>query len=202
MVPTKHDNDNIVTKHIEKATQTLLESHYGIHALVVYSDMITLREFCSSYAKKSIQEKDELLFLAPFYQTADSLRETLSQGHKSIDVNRYEKEEKSLIIVDSLENYYDKATDTFDTQSILKANQKLVDYAKSLKKKGLSFLGDSGAFLFKNQLQSLVDYESSLPIEFDTNLKGICLYHQKDFDRLSMDQKEEIIKHHKLTIKI
>lgn len=128
---------------------------------------------------KSIEEKDDLLFLAPFYQTVDSKRKMLSEGHESIDVSRYEKEEKSLIIVDSLENYYNRAENTFDTQSILKANEKLVEYANSLDKKGLSYLGDMAPFLFKNQIQSLINYESSLPIEFDTNLKGKCLYHQK-----------------------
>ncbi len=59
-----------------------------------------------------------------------------------------------------------------------------------------------GPFVFKNQIQSLIDYEFSLPIEFNINLKGICLYHEKDFDRLPPDQKEKIIKHHKITMKI
>lgn len=190
--------------HVEEAVDTLLESSYGMHALVVYSDTITLREFYSLYSKKSIEEKNELLLLAPFYQTVDSIRETLSEGHKSIDVDKFEKEEKSLIIIDSLEIYYNKVAGTFDIQSILKANQELVEYSNSLNKKGLSYLGDMGVFIFKNQIQSLIDYESSLPTEFDTNLnlKGICIYHEKDFDRLSKSQREKMIKHHKIAIKI
>ena len=190
--------------HVEEATDALIVSPYGIHALVIYSDMITLREFCSFYAKKSIEEKNELLYLAPFYQTVGSKRQSLSEGHRSIDVQKYEKEEKSLIIADSLENYYDQVAKIFDIESILNANHKLVEYAKSLNKNGLSYLGDMGAFLFKNQIQSLMDYEFSLPTEFDTNLnlKGICLYHIQDFDRLTSDQKQEIIKHHKIAVKI
>lgn len=190
--------------HVEEATDALIVSPYGIHALVIYSDMITLREFCSFYAKKSIEEKNELVYLAPFYETVDSVRKALSEGDMSIDVYKYEKEEKSLIIADSLENYYDKVTKIFDIESILNANHKLVEYAKSLNKNGLSYLGDMGAFLFKNQIQSLIDYEFSLPTEFDTNLnlKGICLYHIQDFDRLTYDQKQEIIKHHKIAVKI
>ena len=70
------------------------------------------------------------------------------------------------------------------------------------KRKKVSILGEMGVFFFKNQIQSLIDYEFSLPTEFDTNLKGICLYHQKDFDRLSTNQKEELINHHKIAIKI
>ena len=107
-----------------------------------------------------------------------------------------------MIIVDSLEKYLDKSSNAFDIESLLKANQELVTYASLLNKKGVSFLGDSGAFLFKNQIHNLVEYESSLPKEFDIDLKGICLYHQKDFDRLSKDQKELVTKHHKMVIKI
>ena len=164
--------------------------------------MITLREFWSFYIKKCIEENNELVCLAPFYDTIESVRSTLSEGHIPMDIQKYETDEKSLIIVDSLEKYLDKTADTFDIDYLLKANKDLVECGKKLKKNGVSFLGDSGAFLFKNQIQSLLDYESSLPTEFDTNLKGICLYHQKDFDRLSVNQKANIIKHHKIAIKI
>jgi len=208
MTPTKQQDDsnydnNLVSMCVEEATESLLESPYGIHALVVYSDMIMLREFWSFYAKKSIEEKNELLLLAPFYQTIDSVRETLSEGHKSIDVQKYENEEKSLIIVDALEKYMDKDAGGFDVKALLKGIDDLAEYAENVsKKEWISFLGDSGAFLFKNQLQSLLNYESSLPSQFDINLKGICLYHEKDFDRLSADQKKEIINHHKIAVKI
>lgn len=56
--PTKHDGGNIITTHVEEATETLLESPYGVHALIIYPDMMTLREFWSFYAKKSIEEKN------------------------------------------------------------------------------------------------------------------------------------------------
>jgi hypothetical protein len=175
----------------------------GIHALVVYSDMITLREFWSIYIKKCIEEKNELVFLAPFYDTVDSVRKSLSEGHIPIDLQKYEKDEKSLIIVDSLEKYFGKTTEELNIKSLVKANTDLVDYAEgTLKKNGVSILGDSGAFLFKNQIESLFEYETSLPPAFNINLKGICLYHHNDFDRLSIDQKEEIIKHHSIVVKI
>ena len=203
MEPTKQIDDNdIISMHVEQASDTILHSDYGLHALIVYSDMITLKEFWALYIKKCIEENNELVCLAPFYDTVESVRNTLSIGHVSIDIQKYETDEKSLIIVDSLEKYLEKSAVTFDIDYLLKANHDLVDYGKKLKKNGVSFLGDSGAFLFKNQMQSLIDYESSLPTEFDTNLKGICLYHHKDFDRLSADQKLNIIKHHKIAIKI
>jgi hypothetical protein len=91
----------------------------------------------------------------------------------------------------------------FDVKSAVKANNDLLEYATSLNKKGISILGDMGAFLFTNQTQNLVDYELALPsAEFDVNLKDVCLYHHKDFERLSVNQKQKIIKQHKITIKI
>lgn len=202
MESNKHIDDYIIPMHVEKASDTILQSDYGLHALVVYSDMTTLREFWSFYTKKSIEENNELVCLAPFYDTVESVRNTLSSEHVSIDVQKHETNEKSLIIVDSLEKYLGKNAVTFDVNCLLKSNQDLVEYGKELKKNGVSLLGDSGAFLYKNQIQNLIDYESSLPTEFDINLKGVCLYHQKDFDRLSQDQKLNIIKHHQLAIKI
>ena len=113
--------------HVEEATNTILKFPYGIHALIVYSDIVTLREFWSFYTKKSIDENNELVCLAPFYDTVDYVRRTLSEGHMSIDTQKYENEEKSLIIIDSLEKYLDKATATFEVKSLVKANQDLVE---------------------------------------------------------------------------
>jgi hypothetical protein len=189
---------------VETAAGTLLESPYGIHSLIVYSDLVTLQEFVSFYTKKSIEEKEEVVCLATFYETIESVKKTLAEeGHMPLDVQKYEKEQKSLIIVDSLKKYLDsKANRIFDVKSAVNANHILVDYAKSLNKKGVSILGDMGAFLFMNQIQNLVDYELALPDEFDVNLKGVCLYHYRDFDRLPENQKKKIIKKHRIAIKI
>ena len=70
----------------------------------------------------------------------------------------------------ALEKYRNKYANVFDVNSLLKANNDLVEYADALKKKKVSILGEMGVFFFKNQIQSLIDYEFSLPTEFDTNL--------------------------------
>lgn len=56
----------------------------------------------------------------------------------------------------------------------------LVEHATAMKIKRVSILGDMGAFFYQKQIQNLLDYENILSKEFDTNLKGICLYHQND----------------------
>ena len=50
------END-IIRMHIANASNTISESDYGIHTLVVYEDSEKLREFYSHYVKKAIEEK-------------------------------------------------------------------------------------------------------------------------------------------------
>jgi myo-inositol catabolism protein IolC len=33
-------------------------------------------------------------------------------------------------------------------------------------------------------------------------MKGFCLYHQNDFDKLSVEQKQKLIEHHDKALKI
>ncbi len=187
---------------VEEAANTILESPYGLHALVVYSDITILREFWSFYTKKSIEDQNELVCLTSFYDTVDSMRKTLSEGHIPIDVTEFEKDEKSLIFRDSLEAYMDDDGKAHSTESLVKGIQHLEIQANQLDKNGASILADMGAFLFKNQIKSLVEYEMDLPLKFEKNFKGVCMYHQKDFDRILEDSKKKIIEHHQISIKI
>jgi hypothetical protein len=183
---------------IENAANTISESDYGTHTLIVYEDLEKLREFYSYYVKKRIEERNEVIQLVPFYETEDSVRKSLSEGHFSINVEKWEKDKKSLIIVDSLEKYFSSGS----LESDFDSNKKLVDYAKTIGKSGVSVLGDMGAFSYKHRTQELVDYELFLPSHYDTDIKGICLYHQKDFTRLSVGQKQKLIDHHRISLKI
>lgn len=184
--------------HVEDASNAISESDYGSHALIVYEDLEKLREFYFYYVKKRVEERNELIQLAPFYETEDSVRKTLSEGQTSFDIKKWENEKKSLIIIDSLKKYFDG--EPIDTDYV--SNKKLVDYAKTMGKTGASILGDYGVFLYKHRIQDLVNYELSLPSKYDLDLKRVCLYHKKDFNRLSKEQKQKILDHHPIAIKI
>jgi hypothetical protein len=184
--------------HIEEASNTISESDYGTHALVVYEDLEKLREFYSYYVKKRVEERNELIQLASFYETEDSVRKSLSEGNISIDIEKWENKEKALIIIDSLKKYF--GSDSLESE--YNSNKKLVDYAKRLGKSGVSILGDTGAFPFKYRIKDLVSYELSLPSKYDMDLKRLCLFHKNDFNRLSKDQKQKLVNHHPIVIKI
>ena len=179
-----------------EAAETLSKSEYGLHCLLIYRDLITLREFYANYIQKQIND-NELIQILPFYETESSVRETLSKN-PTVNLEIVKQEEKSLIIVDSLKGYLDHD----NVESIWKNIEESVKYAKELGKKGVSMLGDAGAFLFKHKIQYLLDYESSLPLKFDNNLKGICMYHQKDFSKISKEIQQKILDSHALAIMI
>ncbi len=184
---------------MEDAVNKLSNEEYGIHYLVIYPDLITLREFYSYYIQKNIEEKNEVVQIAPFYETEESVRQTLSKGHMAItDIEKFENE-NILVIVDSYKKYlqYKNVKSDYD------ANKILVEYAKTIRKNGVSVLGDIGAFPFENRTQELVEYELFLPKKYDNiDFKGICLYHKSDFDRLTKEQKQKLAKHHGMAMEL
>ncbi len=200
-----------------------------MHCVIIYDDLLTLREFYSYYIKIQIEEKKEIVLINPFYETTDSVRETLSSGHKAIDVTKYEGKEKKLVISDSLKKYLgykeeageEKIAGQIDeskqnrrlnikttnkekvgTSHWWDDNKQMIEHADKMGNVGLSILADAGAFHFMRKTTELLEYECSLPKQFDLNLKAFCLYHQKDFDRLSEEQKQELVNHHGKVIKI
>jgi hypothetical protein len=221
----------------------LSESSLGLHSLIIYPDLTTLREFYSYYIQKQIKEKNELVFVSPFYETTDSVRHNLSNGYKTIDVDKYERQEKKLVIMDSLDKYLgqrekdkDKGKVSISEGDVVAVpvpvavvavvgdasnlttgsrvkdesqwwsyNEQMIKHAAKMGG-GLSILGDMGVFYYLDKTKELLEYESSLPKQFDANLnlnlnlKGLCLYHQTDFDKLSKEQKQELVKHHGMAV--
>jgi hypothetical protein len=43
-------------------------------------------------------------------------------------------------------------------------------------------------------------FDANLNLNLNLNLKGLCLYHQTDFDKLSNEQKQELVKHHGMAV--
>ena len=111
-----------------------------------------------------------------------------------MNVSRYEKE-NMLLIADSLKEYLGDQPHTHFRKSLANCAE--------TGKNGLSVLADLVAYPHKSMYDDLVDYELSLPTAYDdVALKGFCLYHQKDFEKFSDEQKQKLVEHHSKTIKI
>jgi hypothetical protein len=180
------------------AANKLSNEKYGIHYMIIYPDLPTLREFYTFYIKNQIEDNNEIVLLAPFYETSDSVRQTLLEGNAAIEVSKHEERE-TLMITDALKKYFQKKEEK-ETDWSFKA--RMVKHAKEEGKNGFSIIGDMGAYPYKDKIKELVDYELSLPTKYDIELKGLCLYNEKDFDRLAAVQKQKLIEHHGMAIKI
>jgi MEDS: MEthanogen/methylotroph, DcmR Sensory domain len=180
----------VLNCHVNDALEHMNRAEYGAHSMIIYPDLVTLRELYSNYIRKQIEENNEIVLINPFYETTDSVRQVLS----GIDVSKHEKE-KSLIIADSLREY-------LGDQPHMNLERSLGNYSE-MGKNGLSVLADLGAYAHKSMYKDLVDYELSLPTKYnDVAMKGFCLYHQNDFDKFSNEQKQKLIEHHGKAIKI
>jgi hypothetical protein len=172
-------------------------SEYGVHYLVVYPDMNTLRRIYSYYTKMQLEDNNEIVLIVPYYETTEMVRSVLSGENNNnqsniIDVRKYEKQ-GSLVIIDSVKAYF---SSDIDLMSYL---ARLAKQAQFSGKNGISIIADLASFYYNDQSDKLIEYEMSLPTKYGDNmkLKGFCFYHQEDFDRrLREQQKQILLEHH------
>ena len=161
-------NKTIYSFTIEDAAAVIGESKYGLHCLLICPNLKTFRGFYTYYIGKQIKKKDEIILFNPFYETVGSVRQNLLMGHIQLDEFQYESD-ISLIIADSLNQYFGKVP-------MAELKDKLVKFAVENRKDGVSMMSDMGSYFFRLLYSELVDYELSLPIQFDAPLKGVCIY--------------------------
>ncbi len=179
---------NVIHGNTKNIIEQLKQAEYGAHYIIVYPDMMTLREIYSHYIKDQIEDKKEIVLILSYYETVDNLMKTLLPTDEiSSDLQRYERE-GSLIIIDSVKGFFD-----FDHPSYVK---NLLKQAESLGKNGISVIADAGAFYHYSKIEELVKHELAMPSKFDINLKRFCVFHKQDFDRLTEAKKQKLLEHH------
>jgi hypothetical protein len=179
---------NVIYGNIKNIVEQLRQAGYGAHYIIVYPNIMTLREIYSNYIRYQIEDKKEIVLVLSYYETVDNLMNFLSQTDEiSSDLKRYERE-GSLIIIDSVKGFFD-----FDHPSYVKS---LLKQAESLGKSGISVIADAGAFYHYSKIEELVKHELSMPSKFDINLKRFCVFHKQDFDRLTEAKKQKLLEHH------
>jgi MEDS: MEthanogen/methylotroph, DcmR Sensory domain len=169
--------------------QRLYESEAGSHLLVLYHDLTTYREMYSNYIKAALNN-NEIILVLPFYETADSVRQILSEDSACIDVRKKEKEQ-SLLIIDGLKGYFGLPN------GLMSFAKQLAEYAKTSGKNSVSIIGDMGPFFYNRKKDNLIGWELELPYRYEPSMKGFCIYHEKDFGRrLPENDKELLFGHH------
>ena len=208
----------ITLNKVDEAIDWFKKSPKGIHTLVTYPDLTMLRKIYLQYVKTQLEDRNEIVLILPYYETTDAVRLALSGevdtyngnkfGYSKTDVRKYERD-ASLIIMDSLKGYFppgkwssnDNTKDgNLDFISYLDV---LIKQAERQGKNGVTVLSDLGSFHhLESGTRKLVEYEQSLPITYEgRNLKGFCLYHQKDFERrFSEEQQASLLECHSQNI--
>jgi hypothetical protein len=189
---------NPISGNSDDLLKQLRQAEFGAHYIIVYHNMMTLRQIYSGYINAQLEDNNEIVLILPYYETTEMVRNVLSgendnsKGGSIIDVRKYEKE-GSLIIIDSVKAYFGSDTD------LMSFVKKLSKQAQNSGKNGISVIADLASFYFYNGIDKLIEYEMSLPTKYDDEmkLKGFCLYHQEDFDkRLSKEQRQKLLEHH------
>jgi MEDS: MEthanogen/methylotroph, DcmR Sensory domain len=187
------DGENLFCGHAAEISEELRKSTIGSHFLVLYPDLLTLRDLYSFYAKSALFDS-QIVMILPYLETVDTVRRILSDDSANIDVRKHEKEQ-SLLILDSLKGYFGLQ------EGLIPFLLQTADFAKKLGK-SLSVLSDMGSFFYYSKKDDLLQYEMSLPSRYEKmNLKGFCAYHMRDFDvRFSEKERQDLIKHHGRTL--
>jgi MEDS: MEthanogen/methylotroph, DcmR Sensory domain len=189
---------NLISGNSNDVLKQLRQAEYGAHYIIVYYDMMTLRQIYSRYIKTQLEDNNELDLILPYYETTETVRSVLSgennsgNGGSMIDVRKYEKE-SSLMIIDAAEAYFSSDSD------LMSFVEKLAKQAQTSGRNGISVIADLASFYHFNRIDKLIEYEISLPTKYDDKmkLKGFCFYHQEDFDRrLTEQQKQMLLEHH------
>ena len=78
--------------HALEVSQELKKSAVGVHCLVIYPDLLTLREMYSYYVKSSLSDDgNEIVLILPFLETVDNVRRILSENSANIDCKKIRK---------------------------------------------------------------------------------------------------------------
>jgi MEDS: MEthanogen/methylotroph, DcmR Sensory domain len=180
-----HANSQEIADWMADEKKKLMEP--GAHNILIYNDLKAFREIYSQYSRALLAE-NEIVVIATQYDTISDVKNTLRLG--GIDVEKYLSQE-TLFIIDAQQGYQDA-----DGSGIWKLYKSLISRAKKEGRRGVTFFGDLGSFFGFEKIEELMQYELSLPQNYEDTLKGICCYHLKDFENLSETQQQTLFDHH------
>ncbi len=132
------------------------------------------------------QSKSRIILIAPFYETADSVKHHLT----SFGVENVQGliDSGSLVIADSFHSFFP------DPNGMKKLIDSLSERARKEGRAGVTAIVDVGFFFLfggDSKAVDLISYESSLaPKTQDGNVKGVSCYHWGNYQTLTAKDKE------------
>src|SRR5918995_2691069 len=186
----KQINSRDDSRSISFAIEDIRRSGFHEHNLLIYSDLPSFRQIYSICTKQAL-DNNEIVFIATTYDSFDRIEDALRSKGISVD---NEKKDGNLIIVDAVRAYQ------IDTYGAVKLGKSLVMRAARDGKTGVFAIPDMGSFFLSERIDTLLEYERSIPIKMDFKLIAICSYHRGNFDALTDQQQKELLLCHNTVI--
>src|SRR5215210_2088634 len=203
----------IETKDNEESIQRWFDKEVdnGENSILVYPNTLTFRQIYTKYLKDHLvaareqenkennnnnnnnssrdnneQSKSRIILIAPFYETADSVKHQLS----AFGVENVQGliDSGSLVIADSFHSFFP------DSNGMKKLIDSLSQRARKEGRPGVTAIVDVGFFFLfggDSKAANLISYEASLaPKTQDGNVKGISCCHWGNYETLTERDKE------------
>lgn len=204
MNPDKYESSNRGVRHM---LNSLLSTEIGAHTVLVYPDLMSIREVYTKYISVNENKGTELFVILPYYETVENLRNNIVSNKNNFGSQNESMFNDSLIIRDCRDvlnqniNQSNNISQKSDTavRNIVNFINEMVIYAQKIGKNSVSIWIDTGAFQeYEDYHNPIFIYEKSLPLVLkNTMIKQFCLYHQKDFEmRLNKLEETQILDVH------
>jgi hypothetical protein len=182
------ENNNLRKRDRDQILESIMNSKFGEHNIVLYSDVSTLPYLYSHYSKRS---SDEIVLILPHYQSITDVLHILKNS--GIDFDRTKKE-GSIVVVESKKAYYN-LIDQF--VGIMIMVEMLLQRAKKLNKMCITVISDMGLFFHLDRLDDLIKWETELSSSiYAKKVRILCNYSQIDFGRLNEMQRQHLLESH------
>lgn len=174
--------------------ENVMQSKFGEHNFILYSDIATLRNIYFRYCKTAFESLNEIvLLLPPYYESVSDVFSNLGNDG-NIDVEKYKKE-GSLVLVEPKKGYFSL---TNELVGIMIMVRMLLQRASKLEKSGVAVISDMGIFFHMNKVEELIKHERELLLSSIHNMKVkiFCCYNKADLKLLTEQQMQELLTNH------
>lgn len=162
------------------------------HVLASYNELQEELADAVDFIKKGISSDElNLLLIRNDMDTNNTVDTIRSKGLSNVDTLI---EDKSLIIMRNEEWYIPDGK--VDKQRIISQWHNLVSQSIQLGKKGLRAFCMMDCFFENGYSMEVVDYERTLPLQFEIPFVPICAYRQSDLDCLPEQEEKKLIECH------
>jgi hypothetical protein len=127
----KNNKSSNKTAIIDYILKEIIQSKFGEHNFISYSDIDTLRNIYFGYCKIALESLNEIVLLLPYYESVTDVFNNL-RNNGNIDVDEYKKQ-GSLVLVESKKGYFSL---TNELVGIIVMIKMLLQRASKLEKSG------------------------------------------------------------------